>query len=78
MARMVVGQEINMAVDYGTKDKTLEVKNRCKSDGKPVFEYHLMGIGGPDLPSGGGNYRFGGDVTQTIRFLIDTIGTPQS
>ena len=28
-------QEINMAVDYGTKAKTLELKDRCKSDGIP-------------------------------------------
>ena len=35
-----------------------------------------MGTGDPDLPSGGGNYRFGGDVTQTIRLPINTIRTP--
>jgi hypothetical protein len=35
-------------------------------------------MGGPDLPSGGGNYQFGGDVTQTIRLPINTIRTPQS
>jgi hypothetical protein len=34
--------------------------------------------GVPDLPSGVGNYRFGGDVTQTIRLPINTIRTPQS
>jgi len=39
---------------------------------------NVMGTGGPKLPSGGGNYRFGGDVTQTIRLLINTIRTPQS
>jgi hypothetical protein len=35
-----------------------------------------MGTWGSDLLSGGGNYRFGGDVTQMIRFLINTIRTP--
>ena len=35
MVRVVVGQEINMAVDYGTKAKTLELKDRCKPDGIP-------------------------------------------
>jgi hypothetical protein len=38
----------------------------------------LISTGGPDLLSGGGNYRFGGDVTQTIRLPINTIRTPQS
>ena len=32
---MVVGQKINMAVDYGTKEKTLKLKDRCKPDGTP-------------------------------------------
>jgi hypothetical protein len=31
-----------------------------------------------DPPSGEGNYRFGGDVTQTIRLPINTTRTPQS
>jgi len=66
-------------VDDGTKDrKTLKLKGRCKPDGKPVSGYHLMGMWVPDLPSGGGKYRFGGDVTQTIRLPINTIRTPQS
>ena len=38
----------------------------------------MMGTGGPDLPSDGGNYRFGGDVTQTIRLPINKVRTPQS
>jgi hypothetical protein len=38
----------------------------------------LIGTGVPDLPSGEGNYRFGGDVTQTIRLPINTTRTPQS
>ena len=37
-----------------------------------------MGTGGPDLSLGGDNYRFGGDVAQTIRLPINTIRTPQS
>ena len=28
-------QETNMAVDYGTKTKTLKLKDRCKTDGVP-------------------------------------------
>jgi hypothetical protein len=32
---MVVGQETNMAVDYGTKAKTLKLRVRCKPDGIP-------------------------------------------
>jgi hypothetical protein len=35
-------------------------------------------MGVPDLPSGEGNYRFGGDVTQTIRLPINTTRTSQS
>jgi hypothetical protein len=38
----------------------------------------LIGIGVPDLPSGVGNYRFSGDVTQTIQLPINTTRTPQS
>jgi hypothetical protein len=34
--------------------------------------------GVPDLPSGEDNYRFGGDVTQTIRLPINTTRTTQS
>ena len=29
-------------------------KDRCKPNGKPVFEYHLMGMWAPDLLSGSG------------------------
>jgi hypothetical protein len=38
----------------------------------------LIGMGVPDLPLGEGNYRFGGDVTQTIRLPINTTRTLQS
>jgi hypothetical protein len=38
----------------------------------------LIGTGVLDLPSGEDNYRFGGDVTQTIRLPINTTRTPQS
>jgi hypothetical protein len=38
----------------------------------------LIGTGVTDLPSGEGNYRFGGDVTQTIRLPINTTRTLQS
>jgi hypothetical protein len=37
----------------------------------------LIGTEVPDLPSGEDNYRFGGDVTQTIRLPINTTRTPQ-
>jgi hypothetical protein len=37
-----------------------------------------MGTWVPDLPSGGDSYRFGGDVTQTIRLPINTTRNPQS
>ena len=37
---------------WDERQKTLEVKDRCKPDGTPVSEYHLMGTGGLDLPSG--------------------------
>jgi hypothetical protein len=30
------------------------------------FEVTMIGTGVPDLPLAEGNYRFGGDVTQTI------------
>jgi hypothetical protein len=32
--------------------------------------------GVPDLPSGEGNYRFGGDVTQTIRLPNRSTTSP--
>ena len=35
MAGMVLGKETIMAVDYGTKAKTLKLKDRCKPDGIP-------------------------------------------
>ena len=35
MVRTVLGQETNMAVDYGTKAKTLELRVRCEHDGIP-------------------------------------------
>jgi hypothetical protein len=38
----------------------------------------VIGTGVPDLRSGEDNYRFGGDVTQTIRLPINTTRTPQS
>jgi hypothetical protein len=38
----------------------------------------LIGTGVPDLPSAEDNYRFGGDVTHTIRLPINTTRTPQS
>jgi len=38
---------------WDERQKTLELKDRCKPKGKPVSEYHLMGTGAPDLPSGG-------------------------
>jgi hypothetical protein len=38
----------------------------------------VIGTGVPDLPLGEDNYRFGGDVTQTIRLPINTTRTPQS
>jgi hypothetical protein len=41
-------------------------------------EIFVIGTGVPDLPSGEDNYRFGGDVTQTIRLPINTTRTPQS
>ena len=46
--------ERNMAVDYGTKAKTLELKYRCKPDGTPEVLIPNNGDGGPDLPSGYG------------------------
>jgi hypothetical protein len=36
----------------------------------------VIGTGMPDLLSGEGNYRFGGDVTQTIRLPINTTRIP--
>ena len=48
-------QKTNMAVDNGTKTKTLELKDRCKPDGIPkALIYKLMGMWVPDLPSGSG------------------------
>jgi hypothetical protein len=38
----------------------------------------VIGTWVPDLPSGEDNYRFGGDVTQTIQLPINTTRTPQS
>ena len=35
MARMVIGQETNMALDYGIKEKTFELRVRCELDGIP-------------------------------------------
>jgi hypothetical protein len=36
----------------------------------------VIGTGVPDLTSGEDNYRFGGDVTQTIRLPINTTRNP--
>jgi hypothetical protein len=41
------------------------------------IEGEVIGTGVLDLPSGEGNYRFGGDVTQTTRLPINTTRTPQ-
>jgi hypothetical protein len=38
----------------------------------------VIGTGVPDLPSSEGNYRFGGDVIQTIQLPINKTRTPQS
>ena len=35
MARVVIGQETNMALDYGIKAKTLKLRVRCELDGIP-------------------------------------------
>ena len=39
---------------WDERQKILEVKDRCKHEGKFVFGYHLMGAWVPDLPSGSG------------------------
>jgi len=49
---MVVGQETNMTVDYGTKVKTLELRVRCELDGIPKALMPLDGDGVSDLPLG--------------------------
>jgi hypothetical protein len=36
----------------------------------------MIGTGVPDHPSGEDNYRFGGDVTQTIRLPINMTRNP--
>ena len=51
---MVLGKETIMAVDYGTKAKTLKLKDRCKPDGIPEALIPNNGDGGPNLPSGYG------------------------
>ena len=48
-----------MALDYGIKAKTLELRVRCELDGIPEALIPLNGDGDPDLPSGDGNYRCG-------------------
>jgi hypothetical protein len=48
MAQMVVGQT-NMAVDYGTKAKTLELRVRCEPNGIHEALIPLDGGGVPDL-----------------------------
>jgi hypothetical protein len=44
----------------------------------PPWQEAVIGTGVPDLPSGEGNYRFGGDVTQMIRLPINMTRTSQS
>jgi hypothetical protein len=39
------------------------------------YRQSLIGMGVPDLPLGEGNYRFGGDVIQTIRLPINKTRT---
>ena len=39
---------------WDERQKTLELKDRCKPDGKPVSKYHMMGTWAPDLPLGSG------------------------
>ena len=39
----------------GRNETNLLRINAGKPDGKPFSEYHLMGTGVPDLPSGGDN-----------------------
>ena len=43
-----------MEVDYGTKAKTLKLKDRCKPDDIPEALIPNNGDVGPDLPSGSG------------------------
>ena len=41
-----------MALDYGIKAKTLELRVRCELGGIPKALIPLNGNGDPDLPSG--------------------------
>ena len=49
---MVIGQETNMALDYGIKAKTLKLRVRYELDGIPEALIPLNGDKGPNLPSG--------------------------
>jgi hypothetical protein len=42
------------------------------------MSHSVIVTGLPDLPSGEGNYRFGGDIIQTIWLPINKTRTPQS
>ena len=54
-------EETSMSLDYGTNAKH---SNEGINVNLMVYissDYHLMGDGDPDLPSGDGNYRCGGE-----------------
>jgi hypothetical protein len=52
--------------------------SECRRAPEKARARGVIGTGVPDLPSGEGNYRFGGDVIQTIRLPINKTRTPQS
>jgi hypothetical protein len=59
------------------REKILRLTDLLKKIDEAAEEM-LIGMGVPDLLSGEGNYRLGGDVTQTIWLPINTTRTPQS
>jgi hypothetical protein len=79
MMKFLAMRAISLCWEYGTMNlsfwETTKIIIKC---GRQMCRHLLIGMGVPDLPSGEDNYRFGGDVTQTIRLPINTTRTPQS
>jgi hypothetical protein len=67
-------EDMGQGGDNDDQDKEHDQEIRDQRPPHP----RVIGMGVPDLPLGEDNYRFGGDVTQTIQLPINMTRTPQS